>query len=61
MPIIEVHDILETLLADGGEILRRFQLRLCDYEVQHDFIFVFAGEFALVDRVDCVGVGVPME
>lgn len=59
--VIEVHDILEALLADGGEILWRFELRLCDYEVQHHFIFVLAGEFALIDGVDCVRVGVPME
>ena len=61
MAVGEIHNILEALLADRGEILWRFELCLSHNEVQHHLIFVFAGKFALVDGVDCVRVGVPME
>lgn len=61
MAIGEVHDILEALLADRGKVLWRFQLRLVDDEVQHYLLLVLAYEFALINRVDWIGDGVPIE
>lgn len=57
----EIHDVLEALLADRSKILRRFQLRLVDNEIQHDFFLVLTYEFTLVDRVDLIVDDVPME
>lgn len=49
MPIVEVHDILESLLANRGEVFRWFQLGLRHYEIQHHFFLMFTDELALVD------------
>ena len=42
MSIGEIHDIMESLLADWGEIFWRFELRGIDDKVKHDLIFMFA-------------------
>lgn len=61
MPVSEIHDVLEPLLADGSKILRGLQLRLVDNEVQHYLFLVFPYKFTLVDRVDLIGDDVPIE
>lgn len=61
MPVGQIHDVLESLLANRSKILWRLQLRLIDNEVQHYFFLVFPHKFTLVDRVDLIGDDVPIE
>jgi hypothetical protein len=59
--VVEVHDVLETLLADRREVLGWLQLSLRHNEVQHHLLLVLPHELALVDGVDCVREAIPME
>lgn len=59
--VSEIHDVIKSLFADGSEIFRCFELPFVDDEIHHNFIFVFVHEFGLVDGIDWVIGGVPME
>lgn len=61
MPVGQIHDVLEPLLANRSKILWRLQLPLIDNEVQHYFFLVLPHKFTLVDRVDLIGDDVPIE
>lgn len=52
VPVCQVHYIMESFLAYGGEVFRRLKLSFIDNEVHHDFVLVLVHEFALVDSVD---------
>ena len=52
VPVAQVHDVVEPLLAHRREVLRGLQLGLVDDEVQQNFVLVLAHELGLVDGVD---------
>ena len=54
MSIGEIHDIVESFLADRSEILWRFKLWLIDNKIQQNFVLVFGEKFVLINAVDCI-------